>query len=280
MENISVLDFFNHQEYLECYYNARKEIDESFSHREFLKKARINGTAYLQRIISRKQMLSLKYVDNFIKALELDNTESNYFRNLVIFNNSKDSNEKLNALQMLFQIRSQFERYTINDKKLKFLKKWYYPILRELAPLIDFNENYNYLGRMVIPRLNAAQARNGIKYLCENGYLLRLENGKYKQIEPIMSTGDQVYSTLVSNYHQNSIKQAADAVFDIPVNDRDISALVVGVSENSFREIQNEIQQFRKKILSIAEKEKSPDQVCYLGLQWIPKSKRNKVGDQ
>ncbi len=268
-----VFEYFDYCIYLRDFYEDRKKKDSTFSHRIFLKSAGIKGTSYLLRIIKGTQKLGKNFIPHFIRALGLSKKEAVYFEALVLFKNSRKRETKLSHLQALLKIRSQFPEYTINDKKYKFFSKWYYPLIRELTPLLDFKEDYNLLGRMVIPVINAAQARNAVKYLVKNNFLKKEGDGTYVQTEPIMSTGDQVHSTYIAEYHKTTLEQAAHAVHSLSLDTRDISSLIVGVSDENFEKIRGEIQDLRKRILAIAGQEQEPKKVCFVGLQLIPKSK-------
>jgi uncharacterized protein (TIGR02147 family) len=104
------------------------------------------------------------------------------------------------------------------------------------------------------------------------GLLERTENG-YRQTDRIITTGDEVQSLAVHNFHLQNMAVAAGSLDSCPAPQRDISCLVVGLSEETFREFKGEIQRFRKKLLDISAREQAPDRVYHVNFHLFPTSK-------
>ncbi len=268
----SIYFHLNYREMLADYYECRKAAGK-YSHRQFLAEAGIKGSAFLTKVINGKQKLSLKMVPNLAQALSLTKGEIGYLTTMIKFCNEEKSELRAQYLATLLHKRSRFPHLKLSDKKLKFYQKWYYPVIRELAPLIDFQENYHLLGRMAIPRLNGDQAQGAVKFLVENGFLSKMIDGRYKQVDPILSTGDEVLSTFVANYHKSNLELNIDDVDRFDMGERDISSVVMAVSDENYLRIKEEISLFRKRLLAIAEEEQIHEKVCHVGFQLVPRSK-------
>ena len=273
---VNIFDFFNYQDYLNKVYVYLKESRTGFSHRTFARDAGISSPNYLQRVLKGDRNLTLKYVPNFCKALKLNNEEAKYLEALVQFNNEQSSQKKEAFLRQLLTLRYSRGEYRIEDKKLQFYSKWYYPIIRELVVILNFNDDYNLLARSCIPRITSIQAENAVKYLVKNGFIKKDEKGRYIYASPVISTGPEVNSTILRKYHKQSILQCADALESIKVEERDISSLTMSVSKKTYAAMKKEIQDFRKRLLSMAKEDKKGEMVCYAGFQLIPKSKVHK----
>lgn len=267
----SIYFHLNYREMLAEYYEYRKSVGR-YSHRQFLADAGIKGSAFLTKVINGKQKLSLKTVPNIAQALNLSKGEVGYLTTMIKFCNEEKSEYRAQYLATLLQKRSRFPDLKLSDKKLKFYQKWYYPVIRELATLIDFKENYHLLGRMAIPRLNGDQAQGAVRFLVENGFLEKTENG-YVQVDPILSTGDDVLSTFVANYHKSNLELNIDDVDRFEMKDRDVSSLVMAVSDENYSRIKEEIRLFRKRLLAIAEEQQIHEKVCHVGFQLVPRSR-------
>lgn len=271
-KKIVPFDYFNYREYLSDYFEYSKKTQKYFSHRLFLKKAGIPSPSFLLKIFNGQQRLVEKHIIPFSKALSLSDKETVYFTALVIFNNTKSAKKRYDSLLVMMKIRKGFPQYVISDERLKIFSKWYYPIVRELAVIVDFKEDYNKLGRLVVPRLNAAQARGAVKFLINNGFLNRKPGG-FVRVEPVLSTGDDVISTILTEYHKNNLAMNVEDFDLFEIDERDISSLVLSVSENNFNLIREEIRLFRQKLLSIAVDDPEAEKVCYVGFQLVPRSK-------
>lgn len=271
-DHIVIYKYFSYKEYLQDYFDYAKKNIKNFSHRTFLQKVGISSSSFMLKIFNEEQRLQEKHIDGFVKAIELSEKESTYFSALVTFNNTKSSTKRHQALQSMLKIRKEFSEFVISDEKLRIFSKWYYPIIRELAVLIDFKEDYNLLGRYVIPRLNAAQAKGAVKFLVAQGFL-KAKKGKYLRVDPILTTGDDVLSTILTEYHKNNLNMNIEDFDLFDMKDRDMSSLVLSISYENYLKIKNEIRVFRKKLLSMAMNDQKAEKVCYVGFQLVPRSK-------
>lgn len=272
-QKIDIFNFFNYCEYLQAVYNWRKEHEEGFSHRRFSQEAGIKSPNYLLRVLKGERALSEEYCKKFCTALGLQKNEVSYFLTLVQFNNETEITKKETLLRSLLSLRYRRGIHRINDKKLQFFSKWYYPVIRELATIMNFKNDYSLLARSCIPRITAQQAENAVNYLLKNGFLKVDESGNVLRTDPIISSGDEVYSTILRNYHKQTLSQSIDALNTIEQENRDISSLTMSVSRKTYNLIKKEIQDFRKHLLQLAKEDNDSELVCIAGFQLFPRSK-------
>jgi uncharacterized protein (TIGR02147 family) len=280
MNGLHIYHFFNYREYLKVYYEKRKAKEAGFSHRSFLKDAGIPGAVYLQRVLRNERKLMPRYIPNFSKAMGHSPREAEYFQAMVLYGNEKNAVKKECHLKKLLQIRHASEELRFEDKKLKYFEKWYVPVLRELAPLIDFKDDFNLLSAKLIPRISPTQAKNGLKFLVNNGFLKKDGNGRYTPTQQVFTTGDEVNSVILTRYHKKTLSQSIEAFDTIKKQERDISSLTLCVSTDTYYRMKKEIQKFRKRLLAMAESDETPDMVCYSGFQLLPRSKPRQGGKQ
>ncbi len=272
-DRVNILNYFSYREYLDDVYTHLKETRYGFSHRTFAREAGISSPNYLFRVLKGERNLSLKYVSLFCKALKLTANECKYLEELVQFNNAKSSRTKEEHLRKLLTLRYSHGEHTIEDKKLLYFSKWYYPVIRELVKIIDFKDDYNLLARSCIPRITAKQAENAVKYLVKNGFIEKDKKGRYTYANPVITTGPEVNSTILRKYHKQNILQCADSLDSIDMAERDISSLTMSVSLETYGKMKKEIQDFRKRLLAMARDDKKGEVVCHAGFQLIQKTK-------
>jgi len=272
-KKIDIYNYFDYYDYLKDQYEFLKKNSPGFSFRAFAKTAGITSHSYFLRIVQRKRKLSSDYIINFCKALQLDADECEYFNLLVSFNNEKNPRQKEIYLKLILNLRyNRKAEYRLADEKLKFYEYWYYPVMRELAVIVDFKEDYALLARKCVPKITPAQAKGAIQYLVENNFLKKDRKGRYRLVDYFISTGKEVNSTILRKYHRTTIKQASEAVDTIKPEKRDISSLTLRVNKNTYLLMKNEIQNFRKHLLDVARECQDPDMVCFVGLQLFPRS--------
>ncbi len=274
---INIYNYFDYREYLQDIFDIYKKNQKGFSYRSFAKDSGIKSQTYMMRIIKGERHLSQNYIPNICAFFKLNPQEEKYFKVLVAFINTKDPNEKENHLKQILALRYSKDECRIEDKKLNFFKRWYYPIIREIVTIVDFNDDYNFLARLCKPRITSVQAQGAVNYLLQNDFIKKGPDGSYSQTDQIITTGAEVNSTILRKYYRKIMSHFMDSIDTEKREDRDISSLTLSVSENLFRHIKKEIQDFRKKLLTMAkDDEENPERVCLVGMQVIPRTKRIK----
>jgi uncharacterized protein (TIGR02147 family) len=95
----------------------------------------------------------------------------------------------------------------------------------------------------------------------------------------LISSGDEVQSTILRNYHRRTLGQSMEALNTVNLENRDISSLTLSVSRKTYFAIKKEIQVFRKRLLVMAKEDTGPEMVCLAGFQLIPRSKMKLAKD-
>jgi uncharacterized protein (TIGR02147 family) len=278
LENKPVIyDYFDYREYLNDIFNHFKQVDSAYSHRKFLADAAIPGSTYLLRVLQNERKLSLKYVANFSEAIKHTVLEAQFFELLVKFAHEKNVDQKESLLKELLKIRSEKTPYSLEDKKLRYFEKWYYPVIRDLVGLLDFGNDYNSLGRMLIPPIKAEQVENAVEFLLKNGFIKQREKATgYEPSEPILTTQPTVNSTILRQFHKKNLELDIEAFENCTLSDRSISSVNISVSKETFEKMRLEIQEFRKRLLALAREDNNPDMVVRVGFQMVPRAKVKK----
>ncbi|MBN1578456.1 MAG: TIGR02147 family protein [Chitinispirillaceae bacterium] len=272
-----IYDYFDYREYLNDTFSYFKALDSSYSHRKFLADAHIPGSTYLLRVLQNKRKLTLKYVANFSEAMKLSPMEANYFLLLVQFGNEKNIDKRDQLLKDLLKIRSAKKTYALQDKKLRYFEKWYYPVIRDLVALVNFNNNYKALGRMLVPPIKPEQAKGAVQFLLKHGFIkLRQDNQGYEPSEPVVSTPPRVNSTILSQFHKKNLELDIDAFENCRLSDRSISSVTMSISGETFEKIRIEIQEFRKRLIALSREDTKPSMVCRVGFQVVPRARVKK----
>lgn len=106
--------------------------------------------------------------------------------------------------------------------------------------------------------------------LLELGLLVRGEDGHLHQGEPIISTGPEVRSLAVGNFHRQMMQRAADSIETVASPQREISGVTVAISPENFAMLKSKIQELRAEILEMAANDTAPTRVMQLNFQLFP----------
>ncbi len=280
-KKIDIYNYFEYRDFLRDIFNEYKKTHRDFNYRSFSRDAGIKDQTYLNRVINGKRNLTANYITNICSFFRLTPSQERYFETLVAFSYSKDPDQKEVLLKKILSLRYSKDIYRIEDKKLHFYQKWYYPVIRELATIVDFQDDFNLLARLCKPRITAVQARGAVNYLLKNDFIIKNPDGTHCQTHQVISTGPEVDSTILRKYYHQVMKHYSDAIDTEKRAHREISSLTMSVSEDVFLGIKKEIQDFRKRLLAMAKEDKrSPERVCLVGFHLIPRSESvNKKGE-
>lgn len=275
----SIFKYNNYRHYIRDYYLEKKRTTGYFTYRYFAKRAEFASPVFIQQVIKGKSNLSERSVEKLIRAMDLAESESDYFRYLVWFNQTKIAKKKHAFLEKLRDLNQQFSAEVLETDKYDFYSKWYYSVLREIAPNCEFSDNFEAMGALVIPLLKKRETKKAVKLLEHLELLKKQKDGTFKQARKLISTGSEIESLAVRDLHSQMAKLAQDAIEKVSKQERDISGLTMGVSQRTFKEVLKELKSFREKIIRIiGEDEEDVDRVYRLNLQFFPLSKKLKEG--
>jgi uncharacterized protein (TIGR02147 family) len=154
--------------------------------------------------------------------------------------------------------------------QFEYLSRWYYPAVRELAACAGFRAEPEWIARRLIPPITPAQARQSLALLLELGFLERDRDGVVKQGDPLLSTGPEVRSLAVGNFHRQMMERAAASIELVDREDRDISGLTVSLSREAFAAFKQKIIDLRAELLQRSAEEAAPTRVVQLNFQLFP----------
>ncbi len=275
VSKISVFMYFDYRDYIRAVLETMQS--KGLSLRAIQENAGVSGSAFFSRILDGSRPLSIANAKNIAKSWGLSVDESDYFLDLVRFGNEKNVDVREELLRKLLAVRANNHEFALQDSSLKFFSKWYYPVLRDLLPLLPPNTPAEKIGRMFTPVLRAPQVESGVRYLMESGFVTLDENGVYRVELPIVSTPPRVRSTILRKYHLKNLEVNSEVYDLFTSDDRSVTSVTCSLSKESFEKVREEIAKLREKILALSREEKNPDRVCHVGFQLVNRAKVKEV---
>jgi uncharacterized protein (TIGR02147 family) len=266
---ISLYQYTNYRSFLKDYYEEKKS-GEGFTFRDFSAMTGMNSSSWLLHLIKGTKNLSNESMVKISKALGFTASEAEYFELIVHFTQAKDSDTKDFFYRKILACKKILNMPRISEDHYEYYAKWYHPVVRSLVSKVRFRNDYALLASRLVPKITPAQAKASVALLEKLGLIKKSKTGGWMQAEPIISTGDEVMSLNVINYHKQVSRLAENAFDRSRREERDISALTLGISGETFGRIKDKLQSCRKEIMEIAHESESPDRVYQLNLQFFP----------
>jgi uncharacterized protein (TIGR02147 family) len=268
----SVFAYLDYREFLRAHY-AFKKARGALSFRSFSKRAGLGSPNYLKLVMDGDRNLTASMAERFAAALGLTDEAARYFRALVSFNQARDVDARNRAYAKLRRLRGPRDAERLEAALERYHSQWYLPAIRELVTSVEFREDAAWIARVLCPPIRAAQAAEALVTLLELGLLVRDKRGRLRQAEATVTTGPEVRSLHLANYHRTMIGLGQSSLERVPGPERDISALTLCVGEEGLLKIKRRLQRFRRELLELAELETDPTEVVQLNLQLFPLSR-------
>jgi uncharacterized protein (TIGR02147 family) len=268
----NVFEYTSYRTFLKEYYEARKAV-EGYTYRDFSKETGMNSSSWLLHLVKGVKNLSNDTTLRIAKALHFSKNETEYFKMLVHFTQAKKSEAKNLFFNQMMDLKKKLKIIRINEQQYEYYTKWYYPVVRSLVSKFDWDGNYALLAKKLLPPITPREAKKSVTLLESLGFIEKNIYGKWIQKDDVISTGDEVMSLNIVNYHKQVTKLAENAFDRSQKEWRDISSLTIGINGNDVKAIKARIQQFRREIIDIARASENADRVYQLNFHFFPVSK-------
>lgn len=267
------IEFYSdYRQFLKEYYEDHKKRYSFFSYRYFCQKSGISSPALFKEVVSGHRNLTPKTTEMFVKGLNLTEQDARYFRLLVQLNQSENELDKIQILENLRGLRKKIDQKQVPLDLYEYYMTWYYPVIRELACLSDWHEDFRSLARSVSPPIKKSEARSAIDFLVKRGFLTKDTDGRYHQSDPAITTGSEVTSVAIRSFNEVMAQKGVEAIRKFPPSQRDIRTVIAGISDKSYPLIKEEIREFIARVVRIVDDDKTSNRAYSLNLQLFPVS--------
>ena len=274
-EKISVFKYKNYRTFLRDWYSSVKEAHHAFSYRAFSKRAGFHSSNFFMLVMQGKRNLTEDSLRKMIAGLQLNKQEQEFFRNLVFFNQAKTHEDEDFYYKKMLQSKKYKLLKPIEKKKYEYYSEWYHPIVRELIASKEFDGTEEWIASRLYPPITPVQAKKSIDLLEGLGFIEKNQNGKWKQANTLISTGPEVISVVIHNYHKTLLDLSKLVIDHLKMKDRDVSSLTLGVKKERLPEIKTKIIDFRQEIMKMVSQDTEPEEVVQLNIQFFPVTKKD-----
>jgi len=272
----SLFEYVNFRCYLADYYDFQKSNNPTFSYRNFSTKIGFKSKDFIYRVIHKEKLISDKSISMISKAIGHNETESDYFENLVKFNQTETPREKNRYYQRLDQLKEKIlpksKSRLLEKNQYAFFSEWYHPVIRAILEIIPFKKDFAWLAKQVHPAITAKDAKRSVKILENLGLIKKNLEGVFELTDKSVSTPTEVSSVALVQYYQKATHFASEAIGTLPKSQRNVSGLTLGISSKNYEKVVGKINQFRNEIARLATSDDEANQVFQLNLYFYPNS--------
>lgn len=275
MNETNLVDYSDYRAFLKDYYVKQKKENPGFSYRSFAMRARLSSPNYLKLVIDGDRRITDKTLASFVRGLRLSKVETEYFKNLVLFQESQDAETKAMHLRELARIKTYwgFEEKRMDRDRMELLRGWHHWVIREMVVLDDFSSDPEWIVKKLRYKVTVTEARDALAVLERLEFVRKSPEGKYSVSEPLVSTGDEVSSILLRNLHCQFFQFAIQAILRDNREEREMGGVMLAISKNRLPEIKAFIREFRLEFNKRFSQLEGNDAVYNLGVAFFALTK-------
>lgn len=266
----NLFTYRDYRQFLKDWYQQAKKSRGSYSYRLFARKAGFKTSNFLLLVMQGKRNLTEESLTKTITGLGLNKQEQEFFRSLVFFNQAKTHQEKDFYYQKLLQSKKFSQLRPIEKQQYDYYSTWYHPVVRELIASKECDGTPEWIAKHLFPSITPAQAAKSIELLEKFEFIQKTENGRWKQASTLLSTGPELSSIIVLNYHKSLLHLTQQILELVAPAERDVSTMTLGILKSRKVELKKKIQEFRREILKMVANDAEPEEVIQLNIQLFP----------
>jgi uncharacterized protein (TIGR02147 family) len=271
-----IFTYTDYRTFLADYYCCHKTENPAFSYQLLSDRAGFSNRGFIFNVITGTKNLSQSSAVKLSQALRLNSKESDYFENLVSFNQAKNLRERNYFFEKLNAIKSNRQgAATIREtrkEQYEFYAAWYISAVRSLIDMHKFKDDYQWLAKSVFPPIKPKEAKKAVQLLEKLGMIRKQKDGFYKVADKTITAGKEIVQLGLLNFHCQAAELAKKALRDLPKDKRNISGLTLGISKKTYDSMCTEIEAFQSKLLAMAEADNEADNVYQLNFHFFPVS--------
>lgn len=276
-KSVNIYEYSDYREFLRDRFQVEKCRGTHFSYRKFSLIAGLSSPNFLKLVIENLRNLSKAGIEKFANGFRLTGNEREYFSCMVLMNQCSSHIEKDAYYRKMIRIRGVARAHVLEQKEYQYYAEWHHSVVREMAGINSGKVSEVWIAEHIQPPVSVTQVRRSLQLLQDLG-MIRREDNRWIQTDPIVTTGPEISSLLVTNYHKNMISKAIDSIERFPPEMRDISSVTIRVHPDNLPDIKKAVIAFRKQLLGFEQNGQKNERVMQINIQIFPLSNDPSMG--
>ncbi len=269
----NIFTYLDYRSFLHDYYLRAKTNTRAMSYRYLSRRAGFKSPNFVKLVMDGDRNLSDDGALRVARAFDLCGEEKTFFCHLVTFNQATTPEDKNAAFSRISASKRFRQARKVDQEFFEYLSHWYHTAIQELVIRPDFQDDPAWIANQLSPPITTQEAAQALEVLMGLDLLRKSEDGTYERATPTLSTGHEVRSLAVGNYHRQMIKLGSESIARADASTRHLSAVTMSVDEPTFLEIKERIQAFTEEIMELVDHSAGNEHVYQLNLQLFPMTK-------
>lgn len=262
----SIYTYINFRLFLDEQFEARKAKNPHVSHRMVAQKTD-TSVGFFSKVVKGKSKLSVDKALKFAEFFNLNQSETEFFLLLIQYDQAGNLEQRKQYLKEILQIQAQHSR-VLGEEFREFYSTWKYSLIREsLALLNDEGDPKELQDRFLIP-IQDEEIEQAVQKMLEWEMLEQKPEG-YARSERKLQSGEGLGAEL-KQLNGEMMDLAKDAMYNLPFHQRGIHGLTLSLSRDAYAEFLEATNEYRRRIVALAQNSRGVDRVLQVNLQHFP----------
>ena len=269
-----IVEYTDYRKFIRDYYEERKRCS-AFTWREFARNVGFSSAVYLKYVCEGKKNLSVSAAGSVASAMGLVGFEFEYFVLMVSYAHAKNDKAKRAAFEQRCALAMAHKVRVLGNEEFDYFKSWKNPVIRELASHMPGAKPLD-IARVCKQKISAAEVAETLDFLVKAKLLKKDKSGSYQQTDKAISMGKVDAVPVAAREMQRQMGEFAVGALDLPLSERDMSGLTMGITRRAYERIKNELAECRRRIMAIVVEDDETERVYRLNMQLFPMSENIK----
>ncbi len=268
---VNIFSFTDYRQFIQAWHAEKKQARQKVTYRTIAEAIGFNSPAHVLMVLKGKANLTEEHALRLATLMDLNKKETKYLLQIVNYSQHHLVDDKKRYLRKMAQLNKN-STVLLKPDQYEYYQKWYYAVIHEILSFYPFKGDYAQLAKMVNPPILRREAEQAVMLLERLQFIKKRGDGTYTCEYPGISAYAEGQSLVLSSYAETMINQARDALQKLPSDERSISWAGFSMSKETFDKIKEEAREFRKRIIAMAQADKSPQRAYHFNMQIFPVS--------
>jgi len=272
---VNIYSYVDFKKFLSDAYDRKAAGDLRFSKTWICRQLGLpNSRSFFSDIISGKKQLSKAKMELVIPIFGLDGDEAQYFRFLVLYNQTMVKDEKEFYLDQLIAL-NRTPWLLVDRSAYEFYREWYTSAIRAYLDIADVKDDeHEKIAKALYPPVSVPQVKSAMELLKRLSFIRKDADGNWKPGEKIIFSRSDANDALIKRYQAKCVELGLSALYDADLQPKTFATRTLSVSSDIYVKIEKKLQKFLSEVRSLVHKDEKPaDRLCQLNIQLFPQAR-------
>jgi uncharacterized protein (TIGR02147 family) len=152
----------------------------------------------------------------------------------------------------------------------EILSEWHHLALRSHLEMHPSPDDWESLGKRLLPVKSAAVVRRSIRLLEQAGLVEKRADGFWHSTDKSLAISPEVGGPALRSFHRDCLHLAEQSLESVPRAQRHLSGLTLGISARTYERLCQRLEEIHLEFGQIADHDDKADQVYQLTLAFFP----------